>query len=224
MSLCFISVGVAFVSMEELFAKIWEWVKNNKEWVFGGIGIPVLLYGLEKFTGMFKDIWVTICNIAKKLLTKNETSETSTAPTEKDKQPKVCAHTPEERKRLTKILFIDDKTDFKVVSILKNSGWKNTKIIKRVSGVDDTSIANADICFVDINGVAKNLFPKDQGLGLVAAIRERHPNKKVVVYSSQTKRDAFDPLWDSAHARLAKNADPYEFENLVEIYSAEIYC
>lgn len=164
--------------MIEELGDAWSWIKLNKEWVFGGIGIPVLLYGLEKFTGMFKYIWVTICSLVKKLFIENAAEETLAASPEQNEQPKVCAHTPEERKRLTKILFIDDKTDFKVVSILKNSGWKNTKIVKRVSGVDDKNIADADICFVDINGVAKNLFPKDQGLGLVAAIRERHQNKK----------------------------------------------
>jgi hypothetical protein len=203
--------------MEEIYG-FWEWVKLNKEWVFGGIGIPALLFILEKFTGMFtyliKEIWVFL----------KKTASPVPATPVLAQQNIVCAHTPEERKRLTKILFIDDKTDFPVVNILKNSGWKNTRIIKRVTGVDDRNILDADICFVDINGVAKNLFPKDQGLGLVAAIRERHPNKRVVVYSSQTKRDAFDPLWEMAHARLPKNADPYEFENLVEIYSAEIYC
>ncbi len=202
--------------MDEISAA-WAWIKLNKEWVFGGIGIPLLLFILEKFTGMFKYIFKGILNLIKQPLTPIQTLHAAS-------QPSVCAHTPEERKRLTKILFIDDKTDFKVVNILKKSGWKNTKIISRVSGIDDQNIIDADICFIDINGVAKNLFPKDQGLGLVAAIRERHPNKKVVVYSSQTKRDVFDPIWENAHAKLPKNADPYEFENLVEIYSAEIYC
>ena len=85
-------------------------------------------------------------------------------------------------------------------------------------------MVKADICFVDINGVAKDLFPAHEGLGLVGAIRDRHPKKKVVVYSSQHQRDAFDSLWDKASARLSKNADPYEFENLIENYSEEIYC
>lgn len=208
----------------DLLANIWNWLANNKEWVFGGIGIPVLLFFLERSTGLFRGVWHSLRGKIKEYFLKEAASEVSSPTKEQDLQEKVCAHTPEQRKALTSILFIDDKTDFKVVSILKRNGWKKTKIVKGVSGVDDKNILAADICFVDINGVAVDLFPNDQGLGLVAAIRERHPKKKIVVYSSQREGDRFNELWDSADTKLPKDATPYEFENLVERLSEQIYC
>ena len=229
-----------------------KWINNNKEWslaIFAGVVIPSSFFLYEHpeivktitiwIKALPSYLWTTAIIVFLLLLLETVTQLFSNlifpkkeimplTHTKQDQlitqQQKVCAHTPEQRKQLTKILFIDDQTDFKVVNILKKSGWKNTKIIKNVSSVDDRNILEADICFVDINGVAEKLFPKTQGLGLVGAIRERHPDKRVVVYSSQSKRDVFDPLWDTAHGKLAKNATPYEFENYVEIFSAEKYC
>jgi len=172
----------------------------------------------DYFTGIFRSMFKYLHN----LVFKNKDTEQTSPKLQSSK--KVCSHTPEQRKALTSILFIDDKTDFKVVSILKRSGWKNTKIVKGVSGVDDKNIVNANICFVDINGVAAELFPEDQGLGLVAAIKDRHPEKKIVVYSSQREGDRFNELWDRADSKLPKDATPYEFENLVERFSEELYC
>jgi mRNA-degrading endonuclease HigB of HigAB toxin-antitoxin module len=51
------------------------------------------------------------------------------------------------------LFFIDDNhTDFKIVSILKRSGWVNTKSIKDVINQDEQKVKDADIIFVDISG------------------------------------------------------------------------
>ena len=82
-----------------------------------------------------------------------------------------------EIKQLSKILFIDDKT-FPVVDILKDASWVNTKRIKDAESLDQMEIKEAHILFVDIQGIGKKLKFKDEGLGLVIALKEKYPNKK----------------------------------------------
>lgn len=127
------------------------------------------------------------------------------------------------RKLLTKILFIDDDTKFKVVNILKKAGWVNTKLIKDIDNIDDLSVKNADIFFVDVQGVGKALECKDEGLGLALILNKKYPNKKIVIYSAETKGDRFHDALRKANSFLAKNAEPYEFQELVEEFSIELY-
>lgn len=129
-----------------------------------------------------------------------------------------------EIKQLSKILFIDDKS-FPVVDILKNSFWINTKRIKDAESLDQIEIKEAHILFVDIQGIGKKLKFKDEGLGLVIALKEKYPNKKVIVYSGedQGQVQAFHKGIDIADNRLSKLADPYQFQVLVEKYSKEAF-
>lgn len=129
----------------------------------------------------------------------------------------------ERRKLITKILFIDDDTKFKVVNILKKSGWINTKLVKDIWNVDDINVKEADIFFVDIQGVGRVLECKDEGLGLALILRKRYPKKKIIIYSAETKGDRFHEGLQKANASLAKNAEPYEFLQLVDQFSQELY-
>jgi len=129
-----------------------------------------------------------------------------------------------EIKNVCKILFIDDKI-FPVVDILKNAGWHNTQRIKDAESIDQVEIKEAHILFVDIQGVGKKLKFKDEGLGLIIALKEKYPNKKVIVYSAedQGKIQAFHVGIDKADKRLSKNADPYQFQTVVENYAKEAF-
>ena len=127
-------------------------------------------------------------------------------------------------KKITNILFIDDRV-FGNVDIIKASGWKNTSQIKDASSIDQKEIKESHILFVDIQGVGKKLKFREEGLGLIQALKERYPTKKVIVYSSedQGKIEAFHPGIDVADARLPKNADPYQYEVLIERFSREVF-
>lgn len=129
-----------------------------------------------------------------------------------------------EIKQLAKILFIDDKS-FPVVDILKDSFWVNTKRIRDAESLDQMEIKEAHILFVDIQGIGKKLKFKDEGLGLVIALKEKYPNKKVIVYSAedQGQVQAFHKGIDIADNRLSKLADPYQFQVLVEKYAKEAF-
>ena len=102
-----------------------------------------------------------------------------------------------------------------MVSILKKAGWKNTKSIKDITDLDDIRAKEADIIFVDINGVGKSLFD-DQGLGLAAALKKKYESKSVVIYSAETKGDRFHKALREVDGCLSKDAEPYQFVNLIE--------
>lgn len=127
------------------------------------------------------------------------------------------------RKLLTKILFIDDDTQFKVINILQKAGWVNTTLIKDIENIDDIAIKQTDIFFVDIQGVGKELGCTDEGLGLAIILRKKYKDKKIIIYSAETKGDRFHEALTKADALLAKNAEPYEFQELVEQYSLDLY-
>jgi hypothetical protein len=119
--------------------------------------------------------------------------------------------------KLTKrILFVDDEK-FLLVGILKQAGWINTKWIKDVVDLDNNDIKTADIIFIDINGVGTTLYPKDQGLGLALALKTRYSNKFIVVYSAESQR--VHKAYSMVDACLPKDADPYEFIELINDFS-----
>lgn len=127
-------------------------------------------------------------------------------------------------KSICKILFIDDKK-FAVVDILDNAGWRCTRRIRDVNSLDQMEVSEAQILFVDIQGVGVKLKFKDEGLGLIQALKRKYPNKKIIAYSAedQGQVQAFHPGIDAADARLSKTADPYQFEILIEKFAKEAF-
>ena len=124
----------------------------------------------------------------------------------------------ESKKSKTHILFIDDDTKFNIVQIFKDSGWKNTKTVKDVKSIDLPVIQISDIIFVDINGVGKLLMLEYEGLDLAQMLKEKYPEKKVVIYSAKKDTNAFHKAWDIIDARIEKNALPIQFQNVAENY------
>ena len=119
-------------------------------------------------------------------------------------------------KATTRILFIDDNhTEYKIVSILKKAGWTKTKSVKDITDLDSSYVTEADVIFVDINGVGLELSI-DQGLGLASALKKKYPNKKIVIYSAETTGDRFHQALREVDFCLPKNADAYQFINLIE--------
>lgn len=124
-------------------------------------------------------------------------------------------------KSKTHILFIDDDEHFNVVKILKNSGWTKTKSVVDIKSLDIQIVKEADIFFVDINGVGKILGLEFQGLDLSLMLKQKYPEKKVIIYSANNNFNPFHKAWDACDYKLEKNALPYQFQNLVEKFSIE---
>lgn len=121
------------------------------------------------------------------------------------------------------ILFIDDDKKFNIVKILKDSKWKNTNTVTDIKSVDLKIIKDADIIFVDINGVGLLLKCEHEGLDIALMLKRKYPNKKIVIYSANKNNDNFHPAWDECDFKLEKNALSYQYLSLVEQYSIELY-
>lgn len=121
-------------------------------------------------------------------------------------------------KSVCQILFIDDDKMPSVIKPLRKSGWLNIKKIGDTANLDATEIRNANIIFVDILGVGKELQFKNEGIGLAAAIKRRYPKKGVVIYSATPEHKLFDPDIDILDGRLEKYAEPIQFSNMIEKY------
>lgn len=128
-------------------------------------------------------------------------------------------------KNVCKVLFIDDIKFETADRLKKEDGWKNTQRIKDVSSLDQTEIIEAHIIFVDVQGVGKKLFPGEEGLGLIRALKKKYPEKKIIMYSAESKGkiDAFHDSIKMVDSILKKNSDHYEFQSTLERLANETF-
>ena len=127
-------------------------------------------------------------------------------------------------KREVKILFIDDNY-FKIVEILKKSGWSNVKLINELESFNQKEVMEANIIFVDIQGVGESLgYSRDGGLGLASVFKsdEKYKDKKIILYSAEQSGNIFNETIRKVDATLKKDATVYEFEKIIEDFSLEI--
>ena len=118
-------------------------------------------------------------------------------------------------KRTTNILFVDDDRGFKIVSVLKKMGWDHTKLVSDITFLEQPALLDAQVVFVDIQGVGKAMQYADEGLGLALAIKRRHPKKKVVIYSAEETGARFHEALQEADYSLPKTAEPIRFEDTI---------
>lgn len=189
-----------------------EFISNNYQWLFSGLGVAIIGWvGYYIFSRNKPNKEVKSQKNTNNITIKNTLGQTNPPETEKSEKTK-CDKTK------YRILFIDDKhREFKMVSQLKKAGWINTKAVKDVVDLDDPKVKEADLIFVDINGVGTQLF-EDQGLGLAAALKDRYKEKAIILYSSDPEGDRFNVKLKKVDDSLPKNADPYEFISMIEQY------
>ena len=188
-----------------------DFIIENYKWIFSGIGIFAIGWILKLiFSEKSTDKQINQTN--KNTININNTISNNQNETIETTNGEIDDKIKEE----TRILFVDDEhTKFKMVSILKRAGWINTKSVKDIFDLDDPKIHESDIIFVDINGVGTTLF-EDQGLGLASALKEKYVEKKIVIYSAESTGDRFHKALRAVDDCLPKNAEPYQFINLVE--------
>lgn len=122
-----------------------------------------------------------------------------------------------------KILFVDDDPGFHIVKILKDAGWTNTSTLKDLKSIDIQQVKQASVLFIDNHGVGKLLNCEHEGLDLVKMIKQKYPEKIVVIYSGDSQGNMFHEAIGLANYRLIKNALPYEFQKIIENASIEIH-
>lgn len=193
---------------------ILNYVVDNIEWIFSGLGVTVIGFILKHFFDKRKEdktCDMKITNNPNMQQTVNVYTDTSSAVISSGKKTRTENYS--DKKGKTNILFIDDEK-FDNVEVLKQAGWINTRRIKDIKRIDCDEVKVADVLFIDINGVGSSLFPKEQGLGVAAKIKERYKDKYVVVYSAQPQQ--LHPSLGKVDAVLSKDADPYQFINILE--------
>ncbi|ENX61092.1 hypothetical protein MMP64_17245 [Acinetobacter sp. ANC 5659] len=229
-----------------------DWVVKNKEWVLSGFGVVLIMTFKDLIVSFIKFLWNKLFgksteqslpvaslqpSVTNQIIIGNQPSTqapiTSTqalaTPIQAPATPIQALATPTQAnqmismadlKKNTHILFVDDKT-FKIVKTLVDEGWIHTKLVKDITTLDSPLITGNEIFFIDIQGVGTKLF-NNEGIGLANIIQERHPEKKVILYSAETTGNRFDPTLRKVDAVLEKNAEPYEFIQLVEKFAREI--
>lgn len=208
--------------MEQTF----KWINDNREWLFSGVAIvvlsPFVKFLYDKFLKKERALSpsqnnnqsqnVTV-NVNKPYIVENEIS-----------MEKSAALTFDGVRAQTNILFIDDDKTFKIVSILKKAGWRNTNFFPDadVKDINTEKIKNAHIIFVDIKGVGQTMY-KDEGLGLVVDLKRKYPQKKVVIYSAIPEHSLFHDAIKLADDQISKNSQPAVFVSLIETLAEDIW-
>lgn len=208
-----------------------DWIVANREWLFSGVGLAFVSFILTKVFSTPKSEDQKLLPLTNNIdikIDNNSESTTENIPSNHQETTgnavPVIKKTLDDYKNETRILFIDDDMRFKVSKILIRSGWVHTKLIKDCDTLDEQDVINASILFIDVQGVGVAMGFNDEGLGLALAIKQKYPLKKVVIYSAETQGDRFHRALREADSFLAKNADPYEFQRLVEEFTVGGEC
>ena len=130
----------------------------------------------------------------------------------------------EEIKEKTRVLFIDDQNRNDIIEYLSKSDWKCRQLFERdFDTLDAIDIKDSQIICVDINGVGEKLG-KNNGLDIVKSIKTKTPNKKIIIYSSQTTQNIFHEAVDLADKKIFKSAGDLKYskmqsKNCLKLYS-----
>ena len=219
-----------------------EWVIDNKEWIFSGFGVSVIMY-LFVYLGKKTPKEDTHNNLNSSITTENSGSFNNSTTINASGNSKVVIGTRKDHETPTKdsigqerynpitiegqkaqtyILFIDNE-GFPIVNIIKNTGWKNCSLIKKISDLNIDKVQRSHIIFVDIRGVGEELFGKDAGLGVAKALEEKYPEKIIILYSAENNWNIFHEAINMVDDKIEKNAKPIEFISLIETYAAKVW-
>jgi DNA-binding NtrC family response regulator len=130
------------------------------------------------------------------------------------KQRKRREVTLEDIKSSSKVLIIDDEEPTELRELLSKEGWKNY-YLPDLDSLSNRRLVESQVVCIDIMGVGKKL-QCDNGMGLVKSIKEKHPGKKIILYSSVAQQDIFNEALDFVDKRLRKQASLLPFSAAVE--------
>ena len=205
---------------------VFNWLINNKEWLFSGLGISVGIYVLKHVfkNNDKKEDKQALSQVNNQNVTVNVAQPSATSNMSNSEKKNATTLTIDGIKAQTNILFIDDDKKFKIVSILKKAGWKNTSFFPNpdVTDINAEKIRNAHIIFVDIKGVGTTMYD-NEGLDLVVDLKKKYPEKKVVMYSSVQEHSVFHEAIKLADDRISKNSQPAIFVSAIEKLSEDIW-
>jgi len=127
----------------------------------------------------------------------------------------------EKLKKITKVLIIDDEEPKELRDLLRKDGWKNY-YLNDLDSLSNKRLEDSHVICIDIMGVGKKLQVED-GMGLVKHIKERYPEKKIILYSSISKQNIFSEALDYVDKRLRKEASLVPFSTAIEEMAANTF-
>jgi hypothetical protein len=139
----------------------------------------------------------------------------------KSKKKKFAKKSLPELKDRTRILLIDDE-ETSLVESLKGEGW-HIKYMADLDKYNNTDLKDAHIVCVDIKGVGKKLNIKEEGLGLVRNIKEKYPEKRIILCSSISTHDIFDNAIDLVDKKVYKDGQTHPFDSAIEELSYKLF-
>ena len=134
--------------------------------------------------------------------------------------------TIEQLKNSVNILFVDNEVFNLTTELKEKEGWRRLSVVPDISSLSQKELIDAHILCIDIQGVGMELGFNDEGLGLIVAIHEKYPEKKIIMYSAEAQGqiDAFHPAEGIVDERLRKSANRYQFETTIERLAQEAFC
>lgn len=134
--------------------------------------------------------------------------------------------TIDQLKNTVNILFVDNEVFNLTTELKEKEGWRRLSVVQDISSLSQKELIDAHILCIDIQGVGKELGFNDEGLGLIVAIHEKYPEKKIIMYSAEAQGqiDAFHPAEGIVDERLRKSANRYLFETTIERLAQEAFC
>ncbi len=134
--------------------------------------------------------------------------------------------TIEQLKNTVNILFVDNEVFNLTTELKEKEGWRRLSVVQDISSLSQKELIDAHILCIDIQGVGKELGFNDEGLGLIVAIHDKYPEKKIIMYSAEAQGqiDAFHPAEGIVDERLRKSANRYQFETTIERLAQEAFC
>lgn len=142
-------------------------------------------------------------------------------PFKKSRKKKFAKKSLPELKDKTRILLIDDE-ETSLVESLKGEGW-HIKYMADLDKYNNTDLKDAHIVCVDIKGVGKKLNIKEEGLGLVRNIKEKYPEKRIILCSSISTHDIFDNAIDLVDKKVYKDGQTHPFDSAIEELSYKLF-
>lgn len=112
------------------------------------------------------------------------------------------------------ILFIDDE-EFPIIENLKEAGWSVEKI-DDLKNIEDDCVMRSQIIFVDYKRVGRFLSRKEEGIGIIKALKGKYKKSKRIILYSGHNRFTLGHDIKAADNYLPKNADSYEFIQMIE--------
>lgn len=127
----------------------------------------------------------------------------------------------EKLKKITRVLIIDDEEPKELRELIRKEGWKNY-YLNDLDSLSNKKLEESHVICIDIMGVGKKLQVED-GMGLVKHIKERYPEKKIILYSSVSKQDIFSDALDYVDKRLRKESSLVPFSTAIEEMAANTF-